>query len=274
MSSVFVQLSDLHIRQPGQLTYRRIDTADYLKKAVKSINNRKEKISAVVITGDLVDFGRIEEYEHLAQLLEPLSMPVYLLAGNHDHAVHLREVFSSHTYLGTQGPIQYCIDVGAICLIAVDTSVTNASHGELTDEKLQWLSQTLEQNKDRQVVVAMHHPPFLTGIDHMDQQNLKVGNASFKQLIAQYKNIQHILCGHVHRPVSIQFEHTVASIAPSPAHQVALDLTPDGPSRWLLEPGAYRVITAIPGQSIVNHLAYVDSFDGPYPFYENGRLID
>ena len=78
MSAVFVQLSDLHIRQPGQLTYRRIDTAAYLVKAIQSIINRQEHISAVVITGDLVDFGRIEEYGHLAKLLEPyLCLSIY-----------------------------------------------------------------------------------------------------------------------------------------------------------------------------------------------------
>lgn len=274
MTAVFVQLSDLHIREPGQLAYRRLDTAAYLKKAIQSILARQEGVSAVVITGDLVDFGRVEEYEQLAQLLEPLTMPVYLLAGNHDHAEHLRQVFPHHSYLGTEGPIQYCVDIDSTCLIAIDTSVDKASHGELDAQRLQWLSDRLDQHQDKPVVVAMHHPPFLTGIQHMDKQNLKVGAEAFKQLISQYKNVEHIICGHVHRPISIQFAHTVASIAPSPAHQVALDLTSEGSSSWVLEPAAYRVLTAIEGQPIVNHLAYVASYDGPYPFYENGKLLD
>lgn len=274
MTAVFVQLSDLHIRKPGQLAYRQLDTADYLKKAIQSILTRQENVSAVVITGDLVDFGRVQEYEHLAQLLEPLAMPVYLLAGNHDHAEHLRQVFTHHSYLGTEGPIQYCVNIDSTCLIAIDSSVSKASHGELDEQRLQWLSDTLDQNQDKPVVVAMHHPPFLTGIQHMDQQNLKVGAEAFKALISQYKNVEHIICGHVHRAICTQFGHTVASIAPSPAHQVTLDLTPDGPSSWVLEPAGYRVLTAVQGQPVVNHLAYVASYDGPYPFYENGKLID
>lgn len=274
MTAVFVQLSDLHIRQPGQLTYRRIDTALYLKKAVQSILAREEHVWAVVITGDLVDFGRVEEYEHLAEILQPLTMPIYLLAGNHDQVDNLRHVFKEHAYLGTQGPVQYCVDIGSTCLVALDTSISNASHGELDAQRLQWLSDTLDHNHDKRIVVAMHHPPFLTGIQHMDQQNLTKGSDAFKKLIAAHQNVEHLICGHVHRPISIQFCHTVASTAPSPAHQVVLNLTDGSPSSWVLEPAAYRVLTVIHNQPIVNHLAYVDSYEGPYPFYENGRLID
>ncbi|MRT32881.1 phosphodiesterase, partial [Xylella fastidiosa subsp. multiplex] len=52
-----VQLTDLHIREPGRLAYGRIDTAPYLERAVQSVLALRQAPDAVVITGDLTDFG-------------------------------------------------------------------------------------------------------------------------------------------------------------------------------------------------------------------------
>ena len=57
MSTLFVQLTDLHIREPGRLAYGRLDTAPYLRRAVQTIEQLRQKPQAVVLTGDLTDFG-------------------------------------------------------------------------------------------------------------------------------------------------------------------------------------------------------------------------
>lgn len=277
MSSYFIQITDTHIRAPGQLAYRKLDTASYLQRTVQKILRHPEfphPAQAVVMTGDLTDFGRVQEYEHLRAILAPLDMPVYLLPGNHDHRERLRDVFADHQYLGDGPFIQYTADMGKIRLIALDTTTPGASHGELCESRLQWLSDALAQSADLPVVLAMHHPPFRTGIEHMDQQNLLVGRQALARIVRRYDNIEHILCGHVHRPVSVRFAGTLASIAPSTAHQVTLDLSAQGPSSWTLEPASYRIFQWIEDQGLVSHLACVGDFDGPHPFYENGELID
>ena len=58
MPTLLLQLSDLHIREPGRLAYGRIETAPYLKQAVDTISRLPQQADAVVITGDLTDFGR------------------------------------------------------------------------------------------------------------------------------------------------------------------------------------------------------------------------
>lgn len=275
MNTTFIQITDTHIREPGRLAYRRLDTSTYLQRAVQSIVSRPLPPAAVVLTGDLTDFGRHEEYRHLENLLAPLTMPVYLLPGNHDSRQNLRQAFPRHSHLQDGEFIQYAVPIGPVTLIALDTLTENASKGSLCARRLQWLEQTLDQYRDRPVVLAMHHPPFKTGIGHMDWQNLVCGADELQTIVQRYSNIEHILCGHVHRPVSVRFGGTVASIAPSPAHQVCLDLSANGPSSWTLEPAAYRMFHWIEGQGLINHLAYVENFDGPYPFYdESGKLID
>src|SRR5215831_1956179 len=93
------QISDLHIRAPGQMSYRVVDCATMLARCVTEILRLPQRPDVVVITGDLTDLGRPEEYAYLRKLLAPLPMPLYLLPGNHDDREHLRASFSDHAYL-------------------------------------------------------------------------------------------------------------------------------------------------------------------------------
>lgn len=268
-----VQLTDPHIREPGRLAYGRIDTAPYLKRAVASVLRLRQQPDAVVITGDLSDFGRAAEYAHLAELLAPLAMPVYLMPGNHDDRDEMRRSFPGHGYLGAEGFVQYSVKVGAIRLLTLDTVVPGHSHGTLCAQRLGWLEAQLDAARHEPVVIAMHHPPFRTLIGHMDAIGLREGGPELEALVARHPNVERIVCGHVHRAIDVRFGGTIASVSPAPAHQVALDLQPDAPSAWMLDPPGFR-IHAWDGERLVTHLAPSGEFEGPYPFHENGALID
>jgi 3',5'-cyclic AMP phosphodiesterase CpdA len=274
MTTFLVQLTDLHIREPGRLAYGRIDTAPYLQRAVQSVLRLKQPPDAVVITGDLTDFGRAAEYAHLQRLLAPLPMPVYLMPGNHDDRDQLRASFPAHTYLGRDGFIQYTVRVGALRLIALDTCVPGQSHGALCAQRIDWLAAQLDQCGDEPVVVAMHHPPFETLIGHMDEIGLVEGADALEALIARHPNVERVICGHLHRAIDVRFGGSIASTSPSPAHQVCLDLAPDAPSAWVLEPPGFRVHAWSDQGRLVTHLAPCGSFEGPYPFRDDDGLID
>ena len=276
---LLAQITDLHIRTPGLLAYGRVDTATCLVRCVERLNALVPRPDAVLVTGDLVDFGTVEEYRHLATLLEPLTIPVYLMVGNHDDRAALREVFTA-PYLHddrTVGEfVQYAFDLGDMRIIALDSQVPHDSPGTLCDARLAWLEAQLDQARGRPVIVALHHPPFATGIGHMDDMALDpVAASKLEALISRHPNVGRVLCGHVHRPVHTRFGGTIASIAPSTAHQVVLDLSADAPSAWVMEPGAFALHYWQVGTGVVSHHAYVEQFDGPYPFFDSdGDLID
>jgi hypothetical protein len=72
-----------------------------------------------------------------------------------------------------------------------------------------------------------------------------------------------------------RFGGTIASTAPSPAHQVALDLSDNAPSRFMMEPPAFQLHLWSEGTGIVSHTVAIGDFPGPYPFFdERGKLID
>lgn len=277
MTTLLAQLTDLHIREPGRLAYGRIDTAPYLRQAVQSVLRLKQQPDAIVLTGDLTDFGRAAEYSHLAELLAPLKMPLYLMPGNHDDREQMRRSFPDHAYLGAGGFVQYSVKIGALRLLTLDTCVRGHSHGTLCEQRLDWLEQQLAQCRDEPVVVAMHHPPFETLIGHMDRIGLLEGADALEALIARHPNVERVICGHLHRAIDVRFGGTIASTSPAPAHQVALDLALDAPSEWMLEPPGFRIHAWSgngPRPRLVTHLAASGSFDGPHPFHDKGGLID
>jgi len=277
MTTFLLQITDLHIREPGRLTYRRIDTADYLRHTIQAILRLPQKPHAMVITGDLTDFGRAAEYAHLRELLSPLgSLPIYLLAGNHDERHGLRDAFPEFAYLPSDGEfLQYAVDIGDLRLLALDTVTPGKSEGSLCAKRLAWLENELASSQGRPVVIAMHHPPFQTLIGHMDRIGLVQGAAELEAIISRHPNVERVICGHLHRSIQVAFGGTVAMTSPAPAHQVCLDLSEDALSAWTMEPPGF-MLHALPASGrMVSHTAYSGAFDGPHPFWDsNGKLID
>jgi 3',5'-cyclic-AMP phosphodiesterase len=270
---LLAQVTDMHIKAGGKLSYRVVDTETSLTRCIAHLMKMPQTPDAVLFTGDLTDFARPEEYDNLARLLEPLPMPYFLMAGNHDHPERMREKFPSHAYMQQRGKLDYVIDEFPLRIVALDSTVPKQSGGHLTDEQLGWLDETLASAPGKPTLVALHHPPFWTGIGHMDQMALANPKA-LEKIIARHAQVERVLSGHLHRPIVKRFGGTIASTAPSPSHQVALDLADDAQSRFVLEPPAFQLHLWKAGVGLVSHTATIGDFPGPYPFYEGGKLID
>ncbi len=270
---IIAQITDTHIRIPGKLAYRRVDTAKYLAEAVAHLNALDPLPDLVAMTGDLVDFAKPEEYAHLAALIAPLKVPVYLVPGNHDGRDELRQAFPAHRYLPRDGFLQYTVEDWPVRLVAMDTLIPGEGGGELCDVRLAWLEKTLAAQPKRPTVVMMHHPPFRTGIDFMDGHGLK-NREGFAAVIARHPQVERIVAGHLHRSIQCRVGGTFASTCPSPAHQIHLDLRADAPLGFAMEPPGYQLHVWYPQTGLVTHTAVIGRFDGPYPFREpKGELI-
>lgn len=269
------QISDLHIKSPGRLSYHVVDCAAMLARGVAEILRLPQQPDVVVVTGDLADFGRPEEYAHVRELLAPLPMRVLLLPGNHDDREQLRAAFPEHQYLRQCEPfVQYAIEDWPLRIVALDTVNPGESGGRLCAERLAWLERQLASAPTYPTLVVMHHPPFRTLIGHMDDIGLE-GSDALADVIRAHPQVERVLCGHLHRPIQVRFAGTIASTCPSVAHQVALDLSPVAPSQFCMEPPAFQLHAWSEASGVVSHTAYIGEFAGPYPFHETGgALID
>ncbi|HYC37027.1 MAG TPA: phosphodiesterase [Usitatibacter sp.] len=271
---LLAQVSDMHIKAGGKLSYRVVDTEACLARCVAHLLALPQVPDAVLFTGDLTDFGRAEEYANLARLLEPLPMPVFLMPGNHDDPVRMRAQFTSHAYMRQrEGKLDYVIEDFPVRIVALDSTLPMRSGGELADSQLRWLDKTLAAAPAKPTMVALHHPPFWTGIGHMDGIPLANPQA-LEAVIARHPQVERVVSGHLHRSIVKRFGGTVASTSPSPAHQVALDLDEAAKSQFVMEPPGFQLHLWREGVGIVSHTASIGEFPGPYPFHEGGKLID
>ena len=83
-------------------------------------------------------------------------------------------------------------------MILLDSSVPGAPHGLLDAATLQWLDEILAASRSRPAMLFVHHPPFVTGIGHMDVQNLRNADA-LSVIIGKNPRVRLIAAGHVHR---------------------------------------------------------------------------
>lgn len=262
---LIAQISDLHVRPPGVLAYGVSETNRYLEQAVHALLRLDPKPDVVLVTGDLTDCGHDEEYDFVRSLLSRLPMPVFSIPGNHDRRDAFVRAFGSDGYLPEHGPLNYTASLGPVRLIALDSVVPGESHGALAPDTLAFLDDALKAEPDAPTLVMLHHPPFETGIGHMDRVGLLEGREALERIVSAHPQVQRILCGHVHRSIQRLFAGTLCQTAPSVAHQVAFDLTDDGPSCFVLEPPAF-LMHRFDGNQIVTHTVMIDRAPGPFPF--------
>jgi Icc protein len=270
------QISDLHIKPPGMLAYGRVDTARALQRCVAALNDFIPKPDLVVISGDLADTPAAEEYEHLKRLLAPLKLPLVGIPGNHDSRQMMRAAFPRADYASSSGPLNQRVEVGGLDLVLLDSSVHGKPHGELDAPTLQWLDATLVSSPERPALLFLHHPPFKTGIWHMDHQNL-LNAGELALVVRRHPRVQLIAAGHVHRATLTMFAGVPATICPAPNHAVDLDLAELREPSFKVEPPAFHLHSWFPGEgfgSVVTHQVPIGDFDGPHPFLgPDGKLL-
>jgi len=265
---LIAQITDLHIKPVGELAYRQVDTATALKHCIAQVNGLRPRPTLVVVSGDLVDGGKDEEYAHLKRLLTDLAVPLVAIPGNHDSRAPMRRAFPDQPYAGN-GAMNLHVALGPVDLVLLDSSVAGQDHGVLEQDTLAWLDATLASAPQRPALLFLHHPPFVTGIGYMDDMNLQ-NPGDLAAIVARHPRARMIACGHVHRSVHTMFAGVPTSICPAPNLAVALDLTRDPVPSLIIEPPGFYLHAWFAGSGygdVVTHLVPIGDFGGPRPFH-------
>jgi 3',5'-cyclic AMP phosphodiesterase CpdA len=253
-----VQISDLHVTADEGSTRRFVDTNASLHVAVDALNALSVRPDLVLATGDLTDHGTPEDYALLMAALRRLELPLYLLPGNHDDVRVLAEELGGELgYLPASGDhLSYVIDEYAVRIVMLDTTDPERHDGVFPRTRAEWLDAVLRAAPERPTMVAMHHPPFDTGIWWMDVVGLE-GRARFEAVIRSHPQVVRVVCGHIHRPGFTGWGSAVVSICPSTAHQVQFDLDPAAHPRMTRETPAYQSHRYADGAFVTNTVPFV-----------------
>ena len=268
---LIAQISDLHIKPVGQRAYRRVDTAAALARCIKELNRFVPRPDLVVISGDLVDAPSKQAYDNLVALLLPLEIPFAAVPGNHDDRDLMRAALPGG-YARPSGAMHSSRTVGDVDVVLLDSTVPGRDYGTLDVESLAWLESVLAASSSRPALLFMHHPPFATGIGHMDVQNLR-NAGDFAAILRRHSRVRLVAAGHVHRATLTSFAGAAATICPAPNHAVALDLDARLPPSFTIEPPAFHLHAWFPDDgfgTVVTHWVPIGDFDGPHRFFDDG----
>ncbi len=266
---IFAQISDIHLDTPGIPGRLGIDSGDRLRRVVHAVNQCTHRPALVLVSGDLVSDPDQARYAYLRELLDELSMPYFLMVGNHDDREMLRRQFADHAYLregqGTRGGfVQYEIETSprdnsdrSHRIVVTDTLKDGSHGGVLCDVRLGWLSDMLASGHDTPTVVAMHHPPFAIGLPGIDKYGLE-NAADVLDVLTDAPAVHRLLSGHVHR--AVEFHHGCMTASTCPAVSVSFGLEPDPTGKrvaYVYGPPGFQLHRWNEDGSMLTHTVYV-----------------
>lgn len=215
---LLAQISDPHINDA------RPEAAERLEATITHVLGLPVPPQAVIVTGDITDHATATEYARAQELLARLTMPLRVMAGNHDDRDAMRAAFGTQGENAMEHFIQFAWDLGAVRLLALDSTIPRENPGELGAERLAWLDARLAEAPGKPTLVCLHHPPFATGLRVLDEIGLRDAPALAK-IVARHPNIERVLAGHVHFTATCRFAGTIAMTAPSTSMTIDHDLS-------------------------------------------------
>jgi 3',5'-cyclic AMP phosphodiesterase CpdA len=205
-------LSDIHLLAHSR-QYGVIDTEAGLTLLLERLRRMERQPDVMVFTGDLADKAEPAAYARLRELVEPfaagIGAQVVWVVGNHDErAAYAKGLFDSDD----DGPQDRVYDVRGLRVIALDTSMPEYHHGQLTADQLAWLRDLLSTPSEHGTLLAMHHPPIPVPmlepaaiIELFDQDRLA-------EVVAG-SDVRQILGGHYHFTSHSTFAGIPVSVA-------------------------------------------------------------
>lgn len=229
---LIAHLSDLHICADTAGS----DTNVYTRQAVECLMRLPVRPDIVVVTGDIGEGSR-DDYALLAGCFEPLSMPVYMIPGNHDDREVMRSALMPHGYMPASGPLDFVVETRPVRIIGLDSLIPGQVEGALSDHTLEFLERTLATEPSTPAVILIHHPPFQCGISEKDSIRLFEGADRFAEILSEHRQVERVLSGHHHRLLLGRVSHTICQVAPPVRYQETCGFDAGRPNQEVELPG-------------------------------------
>jgi 3',5'-cyclic-AMP phosphodiesterase len=180
---------------------------------------------------------------------------VYVLPGNHDDRRAL------HRHFGVPGangePVQYSVDLGPLRLVVLDTTRPGQDPGALDAERLDWLDAELSSAPDVPTLIAMHHPPLVTGIPSWDEFGLPASDRrALGDVVQRHPQVRRLVAGHLHRTMTGELAGRPVLTSPSTYVQARLDFDFDGFGPTA-EPAGFALHAVLEGE-LISHIQPVE----------------
>jgi len=261
-----IQLSDPHLIARRGLVSGRLDTVAALTRTVARIADLRVKVGPVaglLVTGDVTDDGDPASYALFRQIVDPLGLPLLAIPGNHDAREAMRAAFADTGLMPKTGPLDWVRDLPGLRVVGLDTLVEGQGGGALGEGTLAFLARALETAPPGPILVALHHPPFASGVRFMDRLGLSNAAALGKVLRGSGREGR-VVCGHIHCMQLATVGGWPALSAPATCSTFDVDFRDDAPVGFFEDSGGFLLHDWQNG--LRTHRVPTACGDGPYPF--------
>lgn len=197
-------LSDIHIDGNGDGDNS--DSGNSQNDFTNALEYFKNKgVNFICINGDITYYGYDADYQAYKSLISNYSIPIKAIRGNHECYVN-----GNNNYDYTNTKFQENInelyyeyihgeDIYLFCGMYKESS-----SNPFSDEELTWLSNKLEEHKNKRVFLFVHYYYGETGnANNIVSIHSPISNQAFINLITNYKNVIYF-SGHTHLAFYIQ----------------------------------------------------------------------
>ena len=203
-SSAIVFADDLKFAQVDGVFLNSLDelSINSMRNLVQDINKQKD-IKFVVFSGNNIYKPEKQNLKVFLKQANKLNCPYYVVLGQKD--VNKRKHFGKADYtklLNKKNPAQkkfkqpnFVFEKNGVVFIVADGSkeVLPMSNGYYRPEVLQWINDTLDKYRNKNVVILQHYPVVPPAAKE-DYYTIKADD--YMKVISAHKNVKAVISGH------------------------------------------------------------------------------
>lgn len=193
----------------------------------------------VVVTGDVADHGRPDQYQVAGKALQRVPAPVVVTPGNHDQDA---------TFTAGMGTTPRVIELENWCFLLVDSNSGVMlddgnggrvdpdynerlwGNGSLSTAEAAWINEACAATEADHVFVWLHHP---VGTDNGAVSQSNAYEDEWREVLAANPMIRGLGAGHTHMPTIVDFAGRSVHVCPSLKTNFDAEITVMLPPGWL-----------------------------------------
>ncbi|MBT5117288.1 MAG: hypothetical protein HOI56_05485 [Gammaproteobacteria bacterium] len=207
-----IQITDLHLHADRNVSAHNINTFNSAQSVLRAIEKNERDFDMLILSGDLSDDGSTASYENLRYLLKNFDCPIYLMSGNHDSLDSIELITNKNNL-----KYQNYANLGKWGIFMFNTKKDNSPNGILHQHELVSFDKITNDNKDKYLLIMLHHHPVPIGSESMDTMIIENSNELLNRI--NHTQIKGIGWGHVHDEISIKYNGALLFSTPSTCYQ-------------------------------------------------------
>lgn len=201
-----LHISDLHYRMQykssnkafayDSIFQNMVPPMQQLDVCLQKMGERERKqLSAVLISGDMTEYGTEEDYRQLHIEIKKRfpDIPVIVTLGNHDERLAFQK-----GWLGREAAKDepYCCiqRLDSVSILSMDNSYPGSADGKIGRYQCDWLKNALQSEKGQTILLMTHHHLLPHQADFPSCEIMEEFNE-----ILRKSSISMIFCGHTHQ---------------------------------------------------------------------------